>query len=239
MDATRTGPAATEPVRAPRGPADRTEILGLVQQAPAGVTTAEVAAKTGLRPSTVRSHLDHLVGAALLVKARANSGLPYRPAWRYRPAGHDPAPTIYRFLLAAVLQHLATTGDDARADAVSVGLRWGRQFAGEHHHRAALMQVLQALGFTPREMAYGGADTEIHLFTCPYLELVRRHPDAMCGIHAGIIRGVRQGTGHADGSVRLEPFGAPGACVVRLDAPRPRAGEATRPAGATDGGRSR
>jgi predicted ArsR family transcriptional regulator len=216
MDATHDGPAATGPLSALRGPVDRTEILGVVQRAPTGVTTADVAAKTGRRPSTVRSHLDHLVGAGLLVKARANGGLPYRPAWRYRPAGPDPAPTIYRYLLAAVLQQLATTGDDARADADAVGLRWGRLLAGEHHPRAALMQVLQALGFTPREMRAGGADTEIHLFTCPYLELVRRHPDAMCGIHAGIIRGVRQRTGNADGSVRLEPFGAPGACVVRF-----------------------
>jgi predicted ArsR family transcriptional regulator len=238
MDATCNGPA-TRPLSAPRGPVGRTEILGLVQQAPTGVTTAEVAAKTGLRPSTVRSHLDHLVGAGLLVKARANSGLPYRPAWRYRPAGTDPAPTIYRFLLAAVLQQLATTGDDARADAGEIGSRWGRLLAGEHRPRTALMHVLQALGFTPREMASGGADTEIHLFTCPYLELVRRHPDAMCGIHAGIIRGVRQRTGHPDGSVRLEPFGAPGACVVRFRAPRPRAGEGPRPAGASDGERSR
>jgi len=238
MDATRNGPA-TGPLRPLRGPVDRTEILGLVQQAPTGVTTADVAAKTGLPSSTVRSHLDHLVGAGLLVKARANSGLPYRPAWRYRPAGPDPAPTIYRFLLAAVLQQLATTGDDARADAVDIGSRWGRLLAGDHQHRATLMRVLQALGFTPREMASGGADTEIHLFTCPYLELVRRHPDAMCGIHAGIIRGVWQRTGHPDGSVRLEPFGAPGACVVRWSAPRPRAGEATRSAGATDGERGR
>lgn len=216
MDATRNGPAATGPPSLPRGPVDRTEILGLVQRAPTGVTTADVAAKTGLRPSTVRSHLDHLVDDGLLVKARANSGLPYRPAWRYRPAGPDPAPTIYRSLLAAVLQHLVTTGDDTRVGAVDVGLRWGRLLAGGHDPRAAVTEVLQALGFTPREMASGGADTEIHLFTCPYLELVRRHPDAMCGLHAGIIRGVRQRTGRADDSVRLEPFGAPGACVVRF-----------------------
>jgi len=197
-------------------PVDPAEILSLVQQAPTGVTTAEVAAKTGLRPSTVRSHLDHLVGAGLLVKARANSGLPYRPAWRYRPAATDPAPTLYRYLLAAVLQHLAAAGDDTRSGAVHVGFRWGRLLGRGHHPVAAVMEVLRALGFNPREMTSGGTGTEIHLLACPYLQLVRRHPDAMCGIHAGIIRGVLHRTGEPDHDVVLEPFGAPAACVVRL-----------------------
>jgi predicted ArsR family transcriptional regulator len=86
-----------------RGPVDRRDVLEFVRTAETGLTTAEVAAKIGLPVSTVRSHLDNLVNAGLLVKARASGGLPFRPAWRYHVAALDPAPTTYRLLLAAVL----------------------------------------------------------------------------------------------------------------------------------------
>jgi predicted ArsR family transcriptional regulator len=199
------------------GPVDRGDILDLVHAAGVGITTAEVAAKTGLRLSTVRSHLDGLVEAGLLVKARASSGLPYRPAWRYRPFEPD-TPTTYRLLLAALLEHLVATDEDSRPAAVRVGQRWGRSLGGatgaDRGTKDTLLAVLEALGFSPQEPA-GGGFAEVHLRTCPYLDLVRGHPDAMCGLHAGIIQGVLE-QADAAGRVVLEPFAAPGACVVRL-----------------------
>jgi predicted ArsR family transcriptional regulator len=200
-----------------RGPVDRGDILDLVHAAGVGITTAEVAAKTGLRLSTVRSHLDGLVEAGLLVKARASSGLPYRPAWRYRPSEPD-TPTTYRLLLAALLEHLAAADEDTRSTAVRIGHRWGRSFGSASGTgggtKDTLLAVLEALGFSPQEPAADGF-AEVHLRTCPYLDLVRRHPDAMCGVHAGIIQGVLE-QADATGRVVLEPFAAPGACVVRL-----------------------
>jgi hypothetical protein len=38
----------------------------------------------------------------------------------------------------------------------------------------------------------------------------------MCGLHAGIVRGVLRQSGAAVDTAVLEPFAAPGACVVRL-----------------------
>ncbi|HET6533680.1 MAG TPA: helix-turn-helix domain-containing protein [Actinoplanes sp.] len=211
------------------GPDRRNELLELVRAAPIGVTSAEVAAKTGLRPSTARTHLDHLVETGLLVKARASAGLPYRPAWRYRSAPADPAPTAYRLLIAAVLEHLAASGESGRAEAALVGQRWGASMAGAVADRTDVTQavaaVLEALGFSPRPVPgrSAGGPVELHLMTCPYLELVRAHPDAMCGLHAGIVTGlVRAGGQPADAAV-LEPFAAPDACVVRFRPPRRQA----------------
>lgn len=211
------------------GPDRRNELLELVRAAPVGVTSAEVAAKTGLRPSTARTHLDHLVEAGLLVKARASAGLPYRPAWRYRSAPADPAPTAYRLLIAALLEHLAASGDPTRAGAARVGQRWGASMAGTVVDRRGTPQtvtaVLAALGFSPRPVPgpSAAAPVELHLMTCPYLDLVRAHPDAMCRLHAGIVTGVlRAGREPADAAV-LEPFAAPDACVVRFRAPRRQA----------------
>jgi predicted ArsR family transcriptional regulator len=204
----------------PSGPRDRADVLALVQASATGVTAAEVAAKAGLRPSTARSHLDILVDAGLLVKARASAGLPYRPAWRYRCVTADPAPTIYRLLLGAVLDDLAAGGDDDRGDAATIGQEWGRALAAEHDGDTGerLLAVLDALGFSPG--AVPPEATEVHLYTCPYLQLVRRHPDAMCRLHAGLLDGVLQQAGGRGGTVVLEPFAAADACVVRLRRPR-------------------
>jgi predicted ArsR family transcriptional regulator len=196
---------------------DRSDILEIVRAAGTGLTTHEVAAKIGLPVSTARSHLDGLVHAGLLVKARASRGLPYRPPWRYRAAVADPAPTTYRLLLAAVLDDLAATGDDSRSGAAWVGERWGRHLAAANRSGSdaavAVLAVLEALGFTPETP---GPPSEVHLRTCPYLELVKKHPDAMCGLHAGIIRGALRQSGADEDAAVLEPFAAPGACVVRL-----------------------
>ena len=200
-----------------RGPVDRSDILESVRAADMGLTTSEVAAKVGLPVSTARSHLDNLVRAGLLVKARASSGLPFRPSWRYRAAAVDPAPSAYRLLLAAVLDDLAATGDGTRSGAARVGERWGGLLAAAHRSGSdaavPVLAVLEALGFTPEAP---GPPAEVHLRTCPYLELVKKHPDAMCGLHAGIIRGALRQSGADEDAAVLEPFAAPGACVVRF-----------------------
>ena len=201
-----------------RGPVDRSDILEFVRAADTGLTTPEVAAKVGLPVSTVRSHLDNLVRAGLLVKARASGGLPFRPAWRYRAAAVDPAPSTYRLLLDAVLDDLAGSGDGTRSGAARVGERWGGLLAAAHPGdgaTTAVLAVLEVLGFTPDSPR---SASEVHLRTCPYLGLVRKHPDAMCGLHAGIIRGVLHERGAADETAVLEPFAATGACVVRFPA---------------------
>jgi predicted ArsR family transcriptional regulator len=207
--------------RTPPAAVDRAGILELVRTGGAGVTTAEIAGRTGLRPSTVRDHLDALVECGLLVKARASGGLPYRPAWRYRAAAEDPPGSAYRLLLAPVLEYLAAA-EPRREEADRVGRHWGRMFAAAHHGKGGatdtLLAVLRALGFSPRAVS-PGACSEVRLLTCPYLTLVRQHPDEMCRLHAGIIRGALRESGAADDTAVLEPFGAPDGCVVRLGPP--------------------
>lgn len=233
METPSTGPRG-ETIDTPRhralGSASRVAILRLVRTAAGGLTAADVAARTGQHLSTTRAHLDRLVEAGLLVKARASGGLPGRPAWRYRSAAADPAPAPYRALAAALLEHVSQGGGDVRDAAARAGQGWGRHLAaaspGSGDPVESVTAVLDGLGFSPRRRPTGAADTdvEVHLHTCPFLELVGQNPDAMCGLHAGVVRGILQHAGApADGTV-LEPFAAPGACVVRIPAPVPRAG---------------
>lgn len=224
METTRKGPAG-ETIDTPQykalGSDSRATILRLIRDAAGGLTAGDVAARTGQHLSTTRAHLERLVKAGLLVKARASGGLPGRPAWRYRATTADPAPAPYRSLAAALLEHLAGADGDVREAAGQVGQSWGRQLAGAGPEAAdpvdAVSTVLSGLGFDPSvQPSAEPGQTTLHLRTCPFLDLVGQNPDAMCGLHAGVIRGVLdQQNMPASGTV-LEPFGAPAACVVHL-----------------------
>jgi predicted ArsR family transcriptional regulator len=223
MKTPTSGPSG-ETIDTPRhralGSASRVAILRLVRASDSGLTAGDVAAQTGLHFSTVRAHLDRLVEADLLLKARAGGGVPGRPAWRYRAvATPDPAPAPYRALTAALLDHLAAHG--GVPGALQAGEAWGRRLAATvppaTDPAEAAVAVLRDLGFGPRRV--GGDEFEVHLHTCPFLELVSRHPDVMCALHAGMIRGVLRAAGGAGAQATLEPFAAPTACVARLRVP--------------------
>ncbi|NBE83394.1 helix-turn-helix domain-containing protein [Micromonospora sp. NEAU-HG-1] len=231
METPRTGPTGEtiDPQRhRALGTVSRASILEMVRAAGTGMTIAEVGERTGLHLSTARAHLDRLVDAGLLVKARASGGQPGRPAWRYRAAiAEAPAPAPYRALAAALLDHLSRRGHgDVRAEATRAGHGWGRHLAAAATATGGdpvdtLLDVLRGLGFSPRPHETADGTTEIHLHTCPFLELVNRNPDAICALHVGVVRGTLEHAGAPPAGAVLEPFGAPDACVVRLTLPQP------------------
>lgn len=237
METRRTGPAGETidtPSHRALSSASRVGILKLVRTADDGLTANEVAAAVGLHVSTTRAHLDRLTDAGLLVRARSSGGRPGRPAWRYRAAASDPAPAPYRSLAAALLDHLSGSGPDTRAAAVRIGEDWGRQLARAVPAKSApnggssgkpvdtVIGVLNGLGFAPRQVPDPpDGTTEVHLHTCPFLDLVAGHPDAMCGLHLGVVRGALEQAGGTGTGTSLEPFGAPTACVVRIPGERP------------------
>jgi predicted ArsR family transcriptional regulator len=103
-----------------------------------------------------------------------------------------------------------------------VGRDWGRQLAAAvppgPEPADTVTAVLAGLGFEPHRVP-GPEGVVLHLRTCPFLDLVGQNPDAMCGLHAGVARGVLDQRGAPSDTTILEPFGAPGACVLRLPAP--------------------
>ncbi|HEY7224136.1 MAG TPA: helix-turn-helix domain-containing protein [Micromonosporaceae bacterium] len=220
-----TGETNETPQHRALGTESRAAILRLVRSSDSGLTAADVVDHVGLHPSTVRAHLEQLVDAGLLVKARASQGRPGRPAWRYRAAVLEPAPGPYRTLAAALLEHLAAEGGTRAAE--QAGQAWGRRLAGSMRAGDpidAAMEALRDLGFNPQRQhpPAESADHEIHLRTCPFLDLVGPQPDTMCALHTGMVRGLMQASGAPRARAVLEPFAAPNACVVRLHLSRTR-----------------
>jgi predicted ArsR family transcriptional regulator len=204
-------------------------MLELVRRADGGLTAGQVVEATGLHPSTVRAHLDQLTESGLLTRHRHGDGSPGRPAWRYeavlRPDGESPgADRPYRELAAALIEHLARDADDPHTAGVRAGRGWGRALAGPLAKSAArtspvdgLVRVLDQLGFTPQVVErHDRGNAVVHLRSCPFLDLALASPDVVCGVHEGVIGGALGALGASVADADLQPFAAPGACVVRV-----------------------
>jgi len=209
--------------------ASRVRMLDVVRRAEGGVTAAQVVEATGLHPSTVRAHLDQLTKSGLLARQRRSDGSPGRPAWRYQavehPVENDPgAVRPYRELAAALIGHLARDAEDPPAAGVRAGRDWGRSLVAplrETSVRTApvdgLVQVLDSLGFTPQIVDRPGPGAAVvHLRSCPFLDLALANPDVVCGVHLGVIGGALGALGASAADTDLEPFAAPGVCIVRV-----------------------
>jgi predicted ArsR family transcriptional regulator len=219
--------------------ASRVRMLELVRRADGGLTAAQVVEATGLHPSTVRAHLDQLTESGLLTRHRRGDGSPGRPAWQYqaapRPDGSDGQSPVgdrpYRELAAALIEHLARDADDPHTAGVRAGRGWGRALAaplaGSSTRTApvdGLVGVLDQLGFTPHVVERPDPGSAVvHLRSCPFLELALANPDVVCGVHEGVIGGALGALGASAADTDLQPFAAPGACVVRV-----RTGTASR-----------
>ncbi len=214
--------------------ASRVRILQMLREAETGLPASALVRATGMHSSTVRAHLDHLVEAGLVSRRRQADGSPGRPAWRYQAAAApDSVAGPYRDLAAALAGHLARTEDDPHEAGVQAGRDWGRALAarvGAGTGRPVvdgLVQVLDRLGFAPRVVRDDEhGPTILHLYACPFLDLVATNADVVCGLHLGVIGGALGAMGAPASTATLTPFGAPHACVVALRADRRTNGDA-------------
>jgi predicted ArsR family transcriptional regulator len=216
-------------------------MLELIRRAEGGLTAAQIIEATGLHPSTVRAHLEQLAKSDLVVRDRRGDGTPGRPAWRYFATAHEPlAPPStaapYRDLAGALIGQLARDADDPHAAGVRAGRDWGRRLATALTGTAAgppgrlapldgIVRVLDQIGFTPQVVERTAADTAadtaaeaavVALRSCPFLDLALANPDVVCGVHLGVIGGALGAMGASAADTDLQPFAAPGVCLVRV-----------------------
>jgi predicted ArsR family transcriptional regulator len=199
----------------------RVQILELLQEAADGLDVTALARRTGLHPNTIRVHLEKLAAAGLVTAEIVRRGGRGRPSTRYR-ATEDPDEDGYR-LLASMLATALDTGDHAGPSPAveTAGRRWGQRLAQTSGAREATEQrrsapqavtaLFDQLGFAP---ARDGDRIVLH--ACPYRTLARQHPDVICGLHLGMLRGALEVHGASGQRAWLEPFVTPARCLAGL-----------------------
>jgi len=211
---TRPGDALAQPTRA--------RLFSLLSELRRPAHTEELAERLGLHPNGVRTHLERLQDAGLVLRERERQarGRP-RDTWVISPhakPGGDP-PTAYadlgRWLVRAI-----TAGKTRVRDVEATGRQIGRELAprdSDASREQQMHDVLVGLGFQPnREL---GSDDRLtyRLGNCPYREAVRERQQVVCGLHRGMTRGLLDAIDPKTklaGFVPKDPYAA--GCLIEL-----------------------
>ncbi|WP_300012357.1 helix-turn-helix domain-containing protein [Pseudonocardia sp.] len=207
----------------------RVRLLDRLRAADVPLTAQELAVQCGLHVTTVRSHLDVLAGAGL-VHARAEAaGRRGRPRMLYHPSTAGEPPAGYELLAGFLAAHWA----DDPAERAQRAERAGRAAAAAHPVRtgeqpvlsleeslARISGVFAELGFEP-DVVPGADATQIRLHHCPFRAVATEHPEVVCSLHLGLLRGLLDGAGPSAEVTGLAPFVEPHLCIAYVaEAPR-------------------
>jgi predicted ArsR family transcriptional regulator len=214
----------------PRESPRRREVLDVLRAASTPLGVAEVAARIGVHPNTVRFHLDALLAEGRIERRTDEPAGPGRPRTVYapRPGMNRDGARSYRLLARILLSHLASAGDGAQAAALEAGRAWGRYLVGpeppfrrltDRQAAARLTGLLADLGFDPAPEGDddGRAPRRIRLRHCPFLELAEEYGQLVCSVHLGLMQGALAELGAPLTAGRLERFATPDSCLAHLD----------------------
>ncbi len=224
----------------PEGPTlgdSRARVLRVLQTAGAPLGVDAIATSVGLHPNTARFHLDGLVEQGLAERSSENRDAPGRPRALYAATaeGIPSGRRSYRLLAQILTSYLGSTSRHPEKAALKAGEEWGRYLANgpEPFHRvdaaAATRQLTTALddiGFAP-EPVTAGRKRQILLHHCPFREVADAHPEVVCTVHLGLMRGILAELDAPLDAARLDPFVEPQLCIAHL-ASRAREDRRTR-----------
>jgi predicted ArsR family transcriptional regulator len=199
----------------------------MLREASASLSAHEIAAETGLHSNTARFHLEGLVSDGLAVRETQQRSTPGRPGTAYRAIGAAAAGgRRYRLLAKMLASLIAGIVPGPASAATEAGREWGAYLTEQpppyqRLDAASAIEKLSALlaelGFDPKAAADGDSH-RILLRECPFREVAEDHPDVVCALHLGLMRGALERLRAPVTADRLEPFAEPSLCVARLTA---------------------
>lgn len=204
----------------------RRRILRVLSEAGRPLDAGEVAAAAGLHVTTVRGHLDVLQEAGLVRWAVEPVSGPGRPPRLFAVAGEDDTEEGHRTLAALLAGVVAEDPVEGPERAERAGRRWAERelppserLTAEEATRGVTV-LFDRLGFAPRLAARDG-DWHVDLYACPFRAVAREHPEVVCRMHLGLLRGALERLGARDAAqaAGLRPFVGPELCVADVPVP--------------------
>ncbi|RBY84928.1 metalloregulator ArsR/SmtB family transcription factor [Blastococcus sp. TF02A-30] len=207
----------------------RRQLLEALRSAGRPAAVGELAAATGLHVTTARTHLRVLEAAGLVVRALEEPVGPGRPRYVYASLTGGAAGEGHRQLAEVLAGALDAGGEKGRRRAEKAGRQWaeGEVPAGAAHSweqaAAGLDELFGRLGFAPRRADADPGRLRIALDRCPFRDVARAHPQVVCAVHLGLMRGAlaRMGMPEVAASAALQPFVTPERCVAEISRSRP------------------
>ena len=203
--------------------ARRSEVLARLRQSVRPLGAADMAVLTGLHINTARFHLDGLVADGRAARTTEERDAPGRPKVLYSAQAGAAGPRSFA-LLAEILSGLVVALEGAGTPAVEAGRSWGRHLVDRPsapggvdvaEGSARLLGLLDAIGFQPQARPVGEG-LEVRLWHCPFLDVARQHPEVVCSVHLGLMRGALSALEAPLEVTSLDPLVEPGVCVARL-----------------------
>ena len=211
----------------------RPRLLELLRNSDNPLDVYELAAATGLHISTVRFHLAVLARDNRITLRTTPRATPGRPRTVYDVAEDDAPPDRYRSLAGALAAGMAGTSRTRRRRAEEAGRQWSTTLLAETSRTvppdAAARQIthlLAGLQFDPEltQEVPAAREREIRLRACPYRDVALEHPDVVCSVHLGLLKGILDQLGAPFASARIVPFVEPQLCLAYLTAAEPAPG---------------
>ncbi|QDQ98589.1 helix-turn-helix transcriptional regulator [Tomitella fengzijianii] len=209
----------------------RVALLDHIRGADEPLDAHRLAEECDLHVTTVRFHLDALIGAGLITSRPAPSNgrgrprLMYSPVAQARPEEEDPYIELSRLLLIALD---AEDGASAADRAEIAGYRWAEQSlngsalddgpAGLGAAAGKINALFTELGFEADHTMDADEDSaEITLHECPFGAVAREKPAIVCRIHLGLLRGALDHLKVDHHTEEIEPWVTPTTCraVIR------------------------
>lgn len=227
-----TGRSTSPQVRRHRALASpvRTRLLDVLREEP-DLDAGVLSAKLGLHINTIRTHLNVLEEAGLVMPVAEERDRPGRPRLLYRVSEDAPdgSPVAddrgYRFLAEILASYLGATTEDTATAAEQAGAAWGSFVVDKPAPFAALasseglerlVAMLDEFGFAPELNEEDPESPELLLRRCPFLDVAREHPDVVCSVHLGLMRGALDELGVEVRADDLIPWAQPDGCVAHL-----------------------
>ncbi len=198
-----------------------------------GLTAAALAPHVGLHLTTVRFHLDQLVGAGLAgheFQRQEGAGRP-RKLYFALPPDESTSAAEPLLLLATLLAEAMTASVDGHPETPEeAGRRWAREHLPSHGDRLPaesagawlgrvgnVIDVLDQWGYHPEvTTSDAGRSARVELADCPFLDLARANEAAVCGVHFGLIAQALEQSGETSAEVALTPFVTPRQCIAEI-----------------------
>lgn len=210
--------------------ASRLRLLDALRAGDRALDARELATTCALHLNTVRFHLQILSEAGLVSSEPDSSGSRGRPRLLYTPTSAGSTalgsgePAGYQLLATVLAAHWADTPAERaqRAERAGRAMAQRQGLAARSATRVttedAVTQVgalFAELGFEP-EPAREGDELQLRLHACPFRVVALEHPEVVCSMHLGLLRGALEEMGAPPTTSSLTPFVQPHLCVARI-----------------------